>query len=107
MRLYDCQGNPDWLPLVLDDLRYLGFAVVTGVLPPVMVEKARRALYAVQRSIQAELGRERLAHAGELGVLRLMVKYEPYFLRFLELPELLAVLDQTVSPTAILHVQNG
>jgi ectoine hydroxylase-related dioxygenase (phytanoyl-CoA dioxygenase family) len=39
--------------------------------------------------------------------LRLMMKYEPHFLEFLALPELLAVVDATVSPTAILHLQNG
>src|SRR5262249_12135988 len=41
------------------------------------------------------------------GVLRLMMKYAPHFFRFLEIPEVLAVVDATVSPTAIMHLQNG
>ena len=53
------------------------------------------------------VGDERLARAGELGVLRLMLAYDEWFMRFLELPELLAIIDATVSPTAVLHLQNG
>src|SRR5207244_9995972 len=37
----------------------------------------------------------------------LMMKFEPQLLGFLELPELLAIVDEHVSPTAILHLQNG
>ena len=36
-----------------------------------------------------------------------MLKYDDLFFRLLELPEVLAVVDATVSETAILHVQNG
>jgi ectoine hydroxylase-related dioxygenase (phytanoyl-CoA dioxygenase family) len=36
-----------------------------------------------------------------------MLKYDGYFYRFLELPEVLAVVDATVSETAVLHLQNG
>jgi ectoine hydroxylase-related dioxygenase (phytanoyl-CoA dioxygenase family) len=42
-----------------------------------------------------------------LGVLRLMLKYEPHFFKFLEIPEVLAIIDGTVSTTAIMHLQNG
>ena len=64
-------------------------------------------MYKVQRRIQDDVEVDRLGRAGELGVLRLMLAYDDYFIRFLELPELLAVVDQTVSETAILHLQNG
>jgi ectoine hydroxylase-related dioxygenase (phytanoyl-CoA dioxygenase family) len=40
-------------------------------------------------------------------VLRLMARYDPLFLELLELPEMLAVVDEMVSDTAILHLQNG
>jgi ectoine hydroxylase-related dioxygenase (phytanoyl-CoA dioxygenase family) len=36
-----------------------------------------------------------------------MAKFDPFFLRFLELGPVLGVVDATVSETAILHVQNG
>lgn len=64
-------------------------------------------MYRVQKAIELEVGHERLKQAGELGVLRLMLKFEPHFLRFLEIPEALAIVDATVSETAILHLQNG
>src|SRR5262249_47959638 len=44
---------------------------------------------------------------GEVAVVRWMLSYEPFFVRYLELPEVLAVVDAAVSPTAILHLQNG
>jgi ectoine hydroxylase-related dioxygenase (phytanoyl-CoA dioxygenase family) len=40
-------------------------------------------------------------------VLRNMVAYDDRFLELLETPEMLAIVDATVSPTAILHLQNG
>ena len=67
----------------------------------------RAAMYRAQAAILHEVGRERLDKAGELGVLRLMLKFEEHFFRFLERPEVLAVTDATVSDTAILHLQNG
>ena len=36
-----------------------------------------------------------------------MLKYDPHFFRFLELPPLLTLIDGTVSDSAILHLQNG
>jgi ectoine hydroxylase-related dioxygenase (phytanoyl-CoA dioxygenase family) len=64
-------------------------------------------MYRVQQQIRSDVGSERLDAAGEVGVLRLMLKYDDLFFRLLERPEVLAVLDATVSETAILHVQNG
>jgi ectoine hydroxylase-related dioxygenase (phytanoyl-CoA dioxygenase family) len=96
-----------WLERVLEDLRYVGYSVVERVLDPSFVDETRDAMYRVQERIRDELGEERLARAGELGVLRLMVKYDQHFFRFLELPEVLSVVDGTVSEAAILHLQNG
>lgn len=97
----------DWLEQAQHALNTAGYAVVTGVLSPSFVEECRGALYRAQAAILADIGHERLERARELGVLRLMMKYEPFFLRFLELPEMLAVIDRTVSPTAVMHLQNG
>jgi ectoine hydroxylase-related dioxygenase (phytanoyl-CoA dioxygenase family) len=92
---------------VLSGLRLAGFAIVTDVLPPSFLDLTREAMYRVQRRILEDVGEQRLRRAGEVGVLRLMPKYDPHFLRFLELPELLAVVEEIVSPTAVLHLQNG
>ena len=64
-------------------------------------------MYDAQRRIRDAVGEERLARAGELGVLRLMLRHNPHFFRFLELEPVLAVVDATVSDTAVLHLQNG
>jgi len=64
-------------------------------------------MYRTQKKIVEEVRHDRLERAGELGVLRLMLKFEPVFFSFLELPELLAIIDATVSSAAIMHLQNG
>jgi ectoine hydroxylase-related dioxygenase (phytanoyl-CoA dioxygenase family) len=97
----------DWLTQTVESLRDVGYQVVTDVVPPHMVEVTREALYRARDRIAADIGEERLKRAGELGVLRLMLKYEPHFFRLLDIPALLAVVDATVSETAVLHLQNG
>ena len=89
------------------DLGKDGYCVIENVLGPALIEELRAAMYRAQARIVAEVGAERLERAGEIGVLRLMLKYEPVFLRLLELPEMLAVVDQRLGKTAILHLQNG
>jgi len=96
-----------WLDRLVEDIRRSGYAIVDGVLDAAFIACTRDAMYAVQRDIVREVGADRLARAGELGVLRLMCRFSDHFLRFLEIPELLAVIDRTVSPTAIMHLQNG
>jgi len=100
-------SNDNWLAPCLDSVRCVGLAIVEGVLNDAFLAKTREALYRCQRAIAAEIGDERLARAGELGILRLMMKYEPHFFEFLALPEVLAIVDATVSQAAILHLQNG
>lgn len=102
-----CAHDEDWLPATLAAVHHQGYAVVEGVLSDVEIEETGAALYRAQAAIKEELGEARLKAAGELGVLRLMMRYEPYFFKFLEIPALLAVVDATVSETAILHLQNG
>jgi ectoine hydroxylase-related dioxygenase (phytanoyl-CoA dioxygenase family) len=103
----NCRSDAGWLEKGLAALRYEGAFVVEDVLDPAMIAEARERMYAVQARIRADVGDDRLARAGELGVLRLMFGYDEWFMRFLELPELLAIVDATVSPTAVLHLQNG
>ena len=97
----------DWLTSALERLRDVGYAVVEGVLDAERLERGRSGLYEVQKAIHDELGPDRLMRAGELGVLRIMARFDPWFLTLLETPEMLAIVDATVSDTAILHLQNG
>ena len=103
----NCQTQSDWLALTLELLGDVGFAVIEDVLDSKFLQETRSAMYEVERLIELDVGRDKLDRAGELGVLRLMMKYHDHFYRFLEIPEMLSVVDATVSPTAILHLQNG
>jgi ectoine hydroxylase-related dioxygenase (phytanoyl-CoA dioxygenase family) len=84
-----------------------GYTVIESVLDAAFLAACREAMYRTQAAILAEIGRERLERAGELGVLRLMMRYDSFFYRFLEIPQVRAIVDATVSPTAIMHLQNG
>lgn len=92
---------------VLDQVRTAGYAVVESVLDDSFLQTTRDCMYRVQEAIRRDVGEQRLNRAGELGVLRLMLKYDPHFFKFLEIPEVLSVIDATVSSTAIMHLQNG
>ncbi len=102
-----CRSDNDWLDVTLAALRYDGCAVVRDVLDRETLDETKERMYAVQRQIRVDVGEERLSRARELGVLRLVAKYDPFFFRFLELDPVLSIVDATVSDTAILHVQNG
>jgi ectoine hydroxylase-related dioxygenase (phytanoyl-CoA dioxygenase family) len=102
----NCRAD-GWLERTLASVRVLGCAVVEGVLDDSLIEETREAMYDAQERIREAIGEDRLARAGELGVLRLMLAYNPHFFRLLELEPVLNVVDATVSKTAILHLQNG
>ncbi len=103
----DCRRDADWLPLALEAVRYVGCVVVENALDPALIAELRARMYAVQARNVEEVGQERLDRAGERGVLRLMLKHDPFFFGLLELPEVLAIVDATVTETAIMHLQNG
>jgi len=97
----------DWLALTLEAVRHTGYAILEDVLGPALLEEIRGAMYRAQQEILRDVGAERLARAGEQGVLRLMLRYDPVFFTLLEVPEVLAVVDAALADTAILHLQNG
>lgn len=101
-----CAGA-DWLLPAVESVRCVGYAVVEEVLSADFLARTREAMYRARDAILADVGEDRLSRAGELGVLRLMMKYEPLFFEYLRVPELLAIVDAVVTPTAILHLQNG
>jgi len=103
----DRRADRDWLAACEDAVRRDGYCVVENVLSAGEMPRIRDAMYRVQERILAEIGAARLERAGEVGVLRLMMKFEPLMFRFLEIPEMLALVDRQLAPTAILHLQNG
>jgi ectoine hydroxylase-related dioxygenase (phytanoyl-CoA dioxygenase family) len=105
--LVDCRKDSDWLPRALEYVRLVGYAAVSGVIEVAMLERIKTAMYRAQKQIVSDVGDDRLKRSGEVGVLRLVSRYDQVFLDLLAVPELLAVVDATVSNTAILHLQNG
>jgi ectoine hydroxylase-related dioxygenase (phytanoyl-CoA dioxygenase family) len=103
----NCRTQPAWKAHAAEAVRNEGFCVVEDVLGDAFLAATRTAMYGVQACIRREIGEERLRLAGELGVLRLMLKHDAHFLRFLEIPQVLEVVDAMLSDTAILHLQNG
>ena len=101
------EKNRNWEREVFEDIRASGYAVVAEVLDDSFLRTTREAMYRAQEAIRRDIGEELLARAGEMGVLRLLLKYDPHFFKFLEIPELLLLVDGTVSETAIMHLQNG
>jgi ectoine hydroxylase-related dioxygenase (phytanoyl-CoA dioxygenase family) len=101
------RGKPDWLQVVLAGISQAGCAIVEDMVDERLQSAAVEGLARAQRGVEREITRERLEQAGELGVVRLPMSFDDVFFRFLELPEVLAVVDATVSDTAILHLQNG
>ena len=99
--------TPDWLAAVDEAVKCLGCAIVEEVIDAELLRAVREALFRAQPRFEAEVGPERLERSGEIGVLRLPMRFEPLFFELLKLPEVLAVVDRFVSPTAILHLQNG
>jgi len=84
-----------------------GFSVVENVLDDGLLQATRAGLYRARDGILRDIGNERLELAGERGTLRLLFEYDPVFFQLLEVPELLAWIDEALGPTAILHTQNG
>src|SRR4029077_8172422 len=93
----DCKKDEDWLGKALETMRMQGFVAVSGVLDAEMLGRVRKAMYSAQKAILADVGADRLQRAGELGVLRLVARYDRIFLELLATPEILAVIDATVS----------
>jgi ectoine hydroxylase-related dioxygenase (phytanoyl-CoA dioxygenase family) len=107
MIVVSAKSEPDWLENALEGLKYAGAAIITDVLDALLLDRVRAAMYDAQTRTLEEVGQERLDRAREVGVMRVMLSYDPVFAELLELPEILAVIDNTVSDTAVMHLQNG
>src|SRR5690349_17829187 len=96
-----------WLDHALEDLKTVGYCVLENAIAAEELKEAQDRMYQVQEKILQDVGKERLERAGEIGILRLMLRYDPFFMKFLEQPLIQAIVDKTVSETGILHLQNG
>ena len=96
-----------WLTELKTSLAAHGFAVLEGALDAEALRSCRERMYSVRERIVKDVGTDRLERAGEHGVLRLMMRYDPFFVQLLALPKLVSIVDEILSPTAIMHLQNG
>ncbi len=101
-----CHDNK-WLDKATQSVQHQGLAVIEDVLNYDFCRETKDRMYLVKNTILNEVGEDKLKQAGELGQLRLMMKVDPFFVNFLEIPHLLCVIDEILSPTAIMHLQNG
>lgn len=92
---------------VLEGLAYQGYAFIESAVPAELLARTRTALYSAQKAIEREIGTERLARAGELGVVRIPFRFDETFFEYLTLAPVLEVVNATVGETAILHLMNG
>lgn len=92
---------------VIEDIKNTGYSIVEDAIDPELIKETSERLYKVQENITSDIGKEKLNQAREIGVLRLMMKYDPFFISFLNLPIIQKIVDATVSNTAIMHLQNG
>jgi ectoine hydroxylase-related dioxygenase (phytanoyl-CoA dioxygenase family) len=107
MIIVNASKDTEWLPQSLRALQTDGCAIIEGVLNKDFISLTTEKMYEVQKKIWQVLGKERLDRAGELGILRIMPKFDTFFLKYLEIPEVLQLVDAALSPTAILQVQQG
>jgi ectoine hydroxylase-related dioxygenase (phytanoyl-CoA dioxygenase family) len=100
-------GDPRRLSAVLEALRSDGCAILENVLDAATLSRVRRGLYKGLALVRARVGEAALERTGEIGVVRAPMLASDAFFGLLEAPELLEVVDAALSPTAILHLQNG
>jgi ectoine hydroxylase-related dioxygenase (phytanoyl-CoA dioxygenase family) len=104
---YSLRSQKNWLEDATRSFAAHGCFVIEDALDSAFVSDLAGALYDVQAKIRSEVGDERLARAREIGVLRFMQRYNPNFIKLLEVPSAIEVIDRLLAPTAIQHAQNG
>jgi ectoine hydroxylase-related dioxygenase (phytanoyl-CoA dioxygenase family) len=109
MNIVDPKKDSNWVLYVKEKIQQDGYALVENVLNDDFLNVTKEKMDLVRKLIHDEIGLERLKSAGELsgGVLRDPMYYDRHFFKLLEIPEVLSLVDNLISKTAILHLQNG
>ncbi len=102
-------SEPDWLERVLGGVWRDGAALVLGVIPEERLVRTRAAMRRAQAKIHAQIGPDRMMRAGggEFGIIRTPMVFDDVFYEYLQTPEILDIIDATVGPTAVMHLQNA
>ena len=81
--------------------------VVEEVFDEPTLARVREGLYRGLELVHDAVGAATLERAGEIGVVRAPMLAGPVFFELMAAPAILEIVDSTLSPTAILHLQNG
>lgn len=86
-----------------------GVFAMESVLDDKQIEYYKNALFDVEKKMIADIGESKFLQARKNGdnALRLMMKYNPAFYEFLEIPMLVETVHHLLSDMAILKFQNG
>jgi ectoine hydroxylase-related dioxygenase (phytanoyl-CoA dioxygenase family) len=108
MNIVNPKSNKNWISYVTEKIHQDGYALVENVLDDDFLQITKEKMDLVQKLIHDEIGLDRLKSQGELGgILRDPMYYDDHFFKLLEIPEVLSVIDNLLSPTAILNQQNA
>lgn len=92
---------------VFEAISTTGVCVIENVLSSEFLKTTRSEMYKVSENILMTVGQEKLLRANERGVLRLMMKWSDHFYQYLQIPEILSVIDRLLGNTCVMHLQNG
>lgn len=95
----------DWLELTVESLNKYGIAVLDGVVDLDLCKSAVQLIPEIRQKIHAKFGSETLNERDDFAVNRLLMNFDPLFLKFIEHKEANQVVDQYISPKAILRGQ--
>lgn len=96
-----------WLEDCINLVKTAGFCILENVIRPEGCLNGIHALDETYGYIKEEISPQRLMNAGEEGVLRAPMKFSSYFMQLLENTNLQKIVDNILSDTSILHLQNG
>lgn len=96
-----------WKSVAAESVEIEGYAVLLDVLDAGSTARVRAALYEAREKIEHEVGRDRLTRAGEIGTLRLLMKFNDVFFELIQIQPLLDIVDALIGDACILHTQNG
>lgn len=106
MSMIDSDKN-NWLEEALYSIGKDGYCIVENILDKNFCETGKEALELAYSRIISLIGKQRLINAGEVGVIRGPMKYDPFFFKLLENNKIQNISQKSVSETSILHLQNG
>ena len=84
-----------------------GYFVIENVFDEGLLQETRERMDRIWAAQLDEYGEELLERIGGYGVMRAMMKTDPFFLEFIRQPTWFPYVEATVGGTAILHLQNG